>query len=253
MEDPTFHLDGVVKTKDALEDFEGPLVLILQLLSKNKIEIQDIQISSLLDQYLEYLDRMKSMDLEIASEFVAMASHLVYIKARTLLSVGDENPELDELIETLEKLKIRGVYESIRGVTDKLSDMYLAGAGAMTKPPEPLKRGAGYRYVHEKTDLIDAMLRIRSRAELEKLLNNAANIPIPKKIVYSVTEKTEEILSMLRDAGRVPFDDVFAGSRSRSELVAAFIALLELCHAGSVRIEGKSDALEILYCGENAA
>lgn len=253
MEDPTFHLDNVVKTKDNLEDFEGPLVLILQLLSKNKIEIQDIQISSLLDQYLEYLDRMKKMDLEIASEFVAMASHLVYIKARVLLNVGDENPELDELIDTLEKLKSRGIYESIRGVTDKLADMYYHSAGAMTKPPEPLPKQTGYNYVHNKSDLIDAMLRIWSRAELKQLLSNSKSIPIPKKITYSVTEKTDEILGMLRKSKRVSIEEIFAGSRSRSEIVAAFIALLELCHAGNIRIEDGSKALEILYCGENAA
>ena len=77
MENPTFRLEGVVKTREELEDFEGPLTLILLLLSKNKIEIRDIKISDLLDQYMAYLDEMKAMDLEVASEFVSMASHLV--------------------------------------------------------------------------------------------------------------------------------------------------------------------------------
>ena len=107
MENPTFKLEGVVKAKENMEDFEGPLILILQLLSKNKIEIKDIQVSVLLDQYLAYLDEMKSMDLEIASEFVAMASHLVYIKTKTLLSTDEEVSELEELITSLENLKAR--------------------------------------------------------------------------------------------------------------------------------------------------
>ena len=89
MDNPSFFLEGVVKDKNELQDFEGPLSLILLLLSKNKIEIRDISISDILDQYLEYLGKMQSMDLEIASEFVQMASHLLYIKTRTLLS-GDE-------------------------------------------------------------------------------------------------------------------------------------------------------------------
>ena len=75
-----------MKERNELQDFSGPLSLILMLLSKNKIEIRDIKIAEILDQYLEYLDEMEKMDLEIASEFVQMASHLLYIKTRTLLA-----------------------------------------------------------------------------------------------------------------------------------------------------------------------
>ena len=81
MEEPKYRLEGVIRSRDELEDFEGPLDVILLLLSKNKIEIRDIQISSILEQYLAYLDEMKRLDLEIASEFIAMASHLMYIKS----------------------------------------------------------------------------------------------------------------------------------------------------------------------------
>ena len=88
MEAPIYHLDKVVKAKqEDLEDFDGPLDLILHLLSKNKIEIRDIQISDLLDQYLAWMARREEMDLEVASEFVTMAAHLVYIKTRMLLSI----------------------------------------------------------------------------------------------------------------------------------------------------------------------
>ena len=79
IQEPSYHLEGVVHSRDEMEDFTGPLDLILMLLSKNKIEIRDIQISVLLDQYLEYLHLMQEMDLNIASEFVQMASHLAFI------------------------------------------------------------------------------------------------------------------------------------------------------------------------------
>ena len=83
MEAPIYHLEKVVKAKqEDLEDFNGPLDLILHLLSKNKIEIRDIQITLLLDQYLEWMERREQLNLEIASEFVTMAAHLVYIKTR---------------------------------------------------------------------------------------------------------------------------------------------------------------------------
>ena len=98
MENPNFFLEGIVKNKDELENFEGPLSLILLLLSKNKIEIRDISISDILEQYLDYLEQMQSMDLEIASEFVQMAAHLLYIKTRTLLSTEEEVSELEVLI-----------------------------------------------------------------------------------------------------------------------------------------------------------
>ena len=91
MEAPIYHLEKVVKAKqEDLEDFNGPLDLILHLLSKNKIEIRDIQITLLLDQYLEWMERREQLNLEIASEFVTMAAHLVYIKTRMLLSIEDE-------------------------------------------------------------------------------------------------------------------------------------------------------------------
>lgn len=99
MENPSFYLEGVVREKNELQDFEGPLSLILMLLSKNKIEIRDIKISEILDQYLEYLDQMQKLDLEIASEFVQMASHLLYIKTKTLLTQEEEVSELEVLIE----------------------------------------------------------------------------------------------------------------------------------------------------------
>ena len=95
LDSPVFKLEGVIHTRETeeLEDFEGPLDLILYLLGKNKIEIQDIPIALILDQYLEYLDKRQQMDLEIASEFITMAAHLMYIKTRMLLSLEDEEPE----------------------------------------------------------------------------------------------------------------------------------------------------------------
>ena len=91
MDEPRYHLGSVVHAKgETLEDFDGPLDVILLLLSKNKIEIQDIQISAILEQYLAYLDEMKRMDMEIASEFIAMASYLMYIKTRMLLSKAEQ-------------------------------------------------------------------------------------------------------------------------------------------------------------------
>ena len=251
MENPTFHLEGVVRAKDDMEDFEGPLTLILQLLAKNKIEIQDIQISSLLQQYLDYLEEMKAMDLEIASEFVAMASHLVYIKARMLLNTGEEDTELEELMRSLEKLKNRDVYENIKAAAPLLGEMYTRGSGAIVKPPEYIPVDKEYRYVHESRDLVEAMIRVLTREDAVNAAAAAPQVRMPQKIVYPVTEKTDEIMSRLRRRGSASLGEIFASSSSRTELVATFIAILELCHAGSIFIDGEGESSRVTYVNED--
>ena len=123
MESPIYKLEKVVQGKEELQDFEGPLDLILFLLSKNKIEIQDIPIALILDQYLAYLDRRKEMDLEVASEFVTMAAHLMYIKTRMLLSLEDEEAknEMDALIQSLAERQRGEAYARVRRLADYYS------------------------------------------------------------------------------------------------------------------------------------
>lgn len=251
MENPTFRLEGIVKVKENMEDFEGPLNLILTLLGKNKIEIKDIQISSLLEQYLEYIENMKSMDLEVASEFVAMASHLVYIKARTVLKSSEEKEvdELEELKSSLEALKNKDRYVQIRKVADWLEDMYRIGSGKLVHKAETLPPQKAYAYKHEPQDLLDAL----DRAFIET--NQAPPVSgkkqfVPKPIIFSVTRKTAEILSHLRECGVMSLDELMGLSESRSELVATFISVLELCKSGEIIVFGDDDDLSIAL-GEN--
>ena len=101
LDTPIYHLEKVVRVRtDDVEDFTGPLDLILNLLAKNKMEIQDIQISLILDQYMAWIEKRRALDLEVASEFITMASQLMFIKSRMLLSIHDEEAisELDQLI-----------------------------------------------------------------------------------------------------------------------------------------------------------
>ena len=161
MDDLIFKLERVVQTKgsEPLEDFEGPLDLILFLLSKNKIEIQDIPIALILDQYLAYLEQRKQMDLEVASEFITMAAHLMYIKTRMLLSLEDEEAqsEMDALIQSLEERKRGDAYAKVRYITERLGPMGEFGRSVLTRPPEPMERGKIYEYQQEPADLILAM------------------------------------------------------------------------------------------------
>lgn len=146
MENPTFRLEGVVKSRDEAQDFEGPLSLILMLLQKNKIEIRDISISEILDQYLAYLDEMQRMDLEIASEFVQMAAYLLYIKTKTLLAVEEEVTELEQLMSSLEKLRAKDFREAVKAVLPTLADYSAEGLLLWTRPQEPgVPGGEGLR------------------------------------------------------------------------------------------------------------
>jgi len=249
MESPVFKLEGVVKTKGETSDFEGPLTLILQLLSSDRIEIRDISISKILEQYLEYLAKMESLDLDVASEFVAMASHLMYIKTKMLLTEGQEVSELEQLILSLEELKRSDVYLQIKEISATLSNMYMRGGAMMAGPPEYLPVNSEYIYIHASRDLMDAVSRIIGREDAKMHSTNPRGTVYPRRIIYSIPEKISEILERLKEAGTTKVHTLFFESRSRTELIATLIAVLELCKVGSVLLTGEDDDVEITYTG----
>ena len=126
MENPVYKLEKVVRTRtEEMQDFEGPLDLILFILSKHKMEIQDISVALICDQYVAWLQQRRQMDLEVASEFVTMASHLVYLKTRMLLSLEDEEAksEMDALIQSLEERRRHESYAKVRQAAKRLEPM----------------------------------------------------------------------------------------------------------------------------------
>ncbi len=252
-QEPTYHLEGIVRSRQETEDFEGPLTLILMLLSKNKIEIRDIPVSEILEQYLAYLDEMKAMDLEIASEFVQMASYLLYIKTKMLLSTEEELDELEVLIASLEQMKSRDVYASIREVCPELQKLAETGGRYLTKEPEALPAAREYRYRHEGWELLQAMmsvlLRAKSAPEEEASEPERQRRIYPKRIVYNVREKSREILLRLRAAGKLSLNEFYRMSRSRSEVVATFISILELCSIGRTGLQREGDQIMVSFAG----
>ena len=210
MESPVFKLEKVVHSRsEEMQDFEGPLDLILFLLGKNKLEIQDISISLICDQYVAWLEQRQKMDLEVASEFVIMASHLVYLKTRMLLSIEDEEAksEMDALLQSLEERRRSENYVRVKALAQRLEPMGEFGRNIMTRNPEPVKRGKVFEYSHQPADLVLAMAEIQSRAER-------------------------------KEGGITRFLLLFRGSRSRSEVVATFLAVLELCKARVLHLAG---------------
>lgn len=249
MENPNFFLEGIVKEKNQLQDFEGPLSLILMLLSKNKIEIRDIKIADILDQYLEYLEKMESMDLEVASEFVQMASHLLYIKTRTLLAGDEEVSELEVLMASLEQLKCRDIFAAVQKVTPELKKASELGLLYYAKLPEPLPKTAReYEYRHEPVDLLKALYGIYSRGG--KTPEPDISQAVPKRIVYSVRDKSYQILLRLKE-GETTLQALYRDCQSRSEIVATFMSILELCSMGSIHISRTGDDYALAFAGGN--
>ncbi len=241
MEEPRYYLPQVVHAKaEVMEDFDGPLDVILQLLSKNKIEIQDIKISSILEQYLAYLDEMKRMDMEIASEFIAMASHLMLIKTKMLLSSTEQEEAISEmelLIRSLEERQRKEAYAQLKNGVSYLENRNEIGLNLFTKGQEPFERDLTYRYQHTPEDLVRAMVAITERSERAMPPPTANFTGIVGREPYPVTKKAAEVLKRLLSYGVAKFQKLFRGSKSRSEIVATFLAVLELCKLKSVTLE----------------
>ena len=240
MEVPVYHLESVVKTRNEPADFDGPLDLILALLSKNKMEIQDIQISLILDQYLAWMDRRKELDLEVASEFVTMAAQLVYIKTRMLLSIHDEEAlsEMEELIASLEERQRHENYKKIKVLLPLMPNRYEVGRDCITRMQEPITPDKTYRYVHQPQDLQTAMAALLRRSGEQLPPPEQAFQGIVGREPYPVGSKAKEIIARLIRSGVTKFKALFQNSKSRSEIVATFLAILELCKSSRIRLAG---------------
>ena len=192
------------------------------------------------------------MDLEVASEFVTMASQLVYIKTRMLLSLEDEEAksEMDALIQSLEERRRNEQYLTIKALAQRLAPMGEFGRSILTRDPEPVERGKIYEYSQDRADLILAMAEIRSRSECSLPPPRAAFRDIVQHEPYPVESKAKEILRRLREHGMTRFLLLFRGSRSRSEVVATFLAVLELCRAHVLHLAGSETDCTVRQEGE---
>lgn len=245
MSQPQYRLEGIVHTRtESMEDFEGPLDVIFELLSKNKIEIQDVSITAILEQYLAYLEEMKRMDMEIASEFITMASHLMLIKTKMLLSAAEQaeaESELDLLRQSLIDRKRKEAMEAVRVAIADLEPRNEIGRCLFTKEPEPLRRDATYRYQHDIRDLLRALDTIAERSRRQLPPPTANFMGIVGKEPYPVGKKAGQVLRQLLLRGMERLKNLFKGNRSRSEVVATFLAILDLCKTNTVTLEDDVD------------
>ena len=214
-----------------LEIYEGPLDLLLDLIDKNKIDIMNIPIALICDQYMDYIDKARAMDLELAGEFIVMASELLFIKSKMLLP-KTETDEEDPRVNLAEALLI---YKQAKDAAELLAPLYASYSGRTEKEedeikaPNELPTGLSPELLKKALDIVAIRLR-----EIE--VAHSRNLsPLVKGTVVPVSEKITEIVTNLKKKPR-SLSHVMKTATSRSALIATFMALLELIKERTVLI-----------------
>ena len=226
-----------------IEIFEGPLDLLLSLIYKNKIDITDIPIALLCDQYLAYLDEMREMDMDIAGEFLVMASELMLIKSRMLLP----QPEGEEKVDPRTQLANALIeYKHAKEVASDLDEMIKIYGGRMAKDTEEIPADDSFIAEHSVMLLKRAMTRMLLNAEKRELLEQEALAARPVvKVRPSVTGRILGVLKRIKRKGRQKFEDLFDQCKTKAELVAVFMAILELLKVSRINVSEPDDKDDI--------
>lgn len=220
--------------KVKLEIFEGPLDLLLHLVKQNHLEIANISIASITDQYLQYLELMQALDLEIAGEFLVMAATLMQIKSRMLLPPEALTPEEAEEPDPQEELVRRLLeYQQFKQAAEFLSRMEKDRLVQFNRPALP--NGASTKETEELVeaslfDLLTAFSQFMSGEISRELVHEII------KDEFTVEEKVAVLRTLTRERGKVSFADLFAKAKNKLEVVATFLGLLELIRLKEVAV-----------------
>ena len=220
--------------KIKVADFEGPFDLLLHLIKKNKMDIYNIEIYKITNQYLRYLDEMKEMDLEITSEFIVIAATLIEIKSKSLLPKVKVEDENEEDIEN--KLKLRLIeYKQIKAVSSFFKERHMNSGEIYSKKPEIIeieeeKAPKCNEDIFKNLTLID-LYNIYNNI-LDTYHNKQNNINVVQRKIYTdkykVEDKMKELLDRFNNANVIEFRSIIKESESKLETVVTFLALLEL-------------------------
>lgn len=211
-----------------LDVFEGPLDLLLHLIRENQVDIYDIPIATITEQYLHYLEVMKSLNLDVAGDFLVMAATLLHIKSRTLLpkmeTAGDQEDQ-EEGMDPREELVQKLVeYKKFKEAAVKLREMEINQSQVFTRAPSETDMPSEGDLLIEVSvfELLASLKRT-----LERFGGDVSRFTVTLEEM-SVTDKLNEMMARLESADFLTFDSLFSSSRSRMEVIATFLALLEL-------------------------
>ena len=221
------------KYKIKLENFEGPLDLLCHLIDKNKMDIYEINLNEITDQYIEYINEMEKMNLEITSEFLVMASTLLYLKSKKLLP----NQVEDEQELTEEELLQRIIeYKKYKEISNKLREMYLNNNSIVCKLPENIelpKQKLEKEYKKEIISELYSEIIEKSSTRLNKNAKNIEKIAITE--TFTVADKLKTMFKELLHHRKFIFNNLFSKQKcSSKEIVTAFTGLLELSRRSKV-------------------
>ena len=219
-----------------IENFEGPIELLCTLIEKNKMSIYDINLSEITDQYIEYINQMERMNLEVTSEFLVMASTLLYLKSRKLLPNKQEDEE-----EITEEELIRRIieYKKYKDITNKLRESFNAFSNRFYNMGEEIKlpkQELEVTYEPEKIPEIYAQLVERNEVKLNKNAKNIEKIALTEN--YTVASKLKDMFKELIKNKKFVFNKLFSIKKhNKNEVVTAFTGLLELSRRSKVITE----------------
>ncbi len=222
-----------------LEAFEGPLDLLLKLITKNKVSIYDIPIVLIFEQYMDYLNQMQAVDMDITGDFISMAAELMLIKSRMLLPKAAETPEEDPRAHLAAAL---AEYKIMKEKAILLSERYAVSGGRMVKEPETTDE----EIILDRHDIKSLKIAFRSMIQRNRESDEAV-IKNEKLIgtllscrAVSVTGRIYGIMRHLYKNGDTSFKYLLLRSASRSEIIATFMALLELLSSQRIIINGEN-------------
>jgi len=225
-----------------IENFEGPLDLLLQFVKQSKLSIDEIKLSEITEQYLEVINQLSAIDMESASEFIEVAATLIEIKSKSLLPKLEEEPE-EEDPEYLLKMRLKE-YQMLKETTEKLK--VLENTDRFYKKPEP--DANKFRYVLKDMQLdmlLDAFSKLMIRVQETKSTEEVKEI---QKEKFTVSQKISTIKDCLLVRKKVYFSELFSNSISRDEVVTTFMALLELLKLQEIHVKQPENFADIEIC-----
>lgn len=238
--------------KVKINEFEGPLDLLLHLIKEAKVEIWDIKIEEIVEQYLRYIEAMKEMNLDVASSYLVMASELIELKSKMLLPRKEEQQEIEEEIDPREALIQRLVeYQKYKEVTKEFKELEEKRKDIHTKLPESLME-----YQEKDTiinsdlhveDLMLALKKVLQRKELDKPLKTNVTT---KEI--SISERRKSIKNILKERKKVDFYELFEET-TREYIVVTFLTILEMAKKQelTIRQENNFDHIVCELCEDD--
>jgi segregation and condensation protein A len=217
-----------------VQSFEGPLDLLVHLIKKNKVNLYDIPIALITEQYLAYLDLMKELNLDVASEFLVMSATLIHIKSRMLLPRPDPTLLDDVLADPRDELVQRLLeHEKFKAAAELLHERETLRSAQWTRPDSRIEALLGEDYEPElEVDLFGLLSAFRLVLERAR---ERPPMPLPPEQI-SIETRIEQLLERLSESEAIGFDDLFSDAASRADLIVTFLALLEMIRLKLVRV-----------------